>query len=67
LDLRFLRIRFRWFSVGSDSVGFLRIGIRLVFQDRDQVGFSSMDLRFFKGSGCFVLRNWIVSFADTKM
>jgi hypothetical protein len=49
--LRFLRIRFRWFFVGSGSVGFLRIGIRLVFQDRDSVGFLRIGIRLvFLGS-----------------
>jgi len=57
--LRFLRIRFRWFFVGSGLVGFRRIGICVVFQDRDLVGFLldrirlvflDLDIRFFVGS-----------------
>jgi hypothetical protein len=70
----FFRIGIRSVFVGSDSVGFRWIGFGWFFFGSGfgffvglDVGFASLDLRFFKGSGCFVFRNWIVSFADTKM
>jgi hypothetical protein len=60
--------------LGSEFVWFFRIGIRLVFLRIGirffvglDVGFSGLDGWFFKGSGCFVFRNWMFSFADTKM
>jgi len=57
--LRFLRIRFRWFFVGSDWLVFVGSEFALVFQDRDLVGFLldrirlvflDLDIRFFVGS-----------------